>query len=190
MTNQERGRRERGVDEDRDAKKRPVGFGSTPAHAHVETQGVVSHMPWHVRRKDCRDTSACETRVGLRRVSASETGRPRASDRGLTCAGEKHGSIPKGSEAVQPVVSCALACAVHDPGFPVRSHAHPPLRFSRVSEDVADEAARRARSNKNPGHTRKARQNTDAHSRGQTQPVPLSSRVRHGACRAHRVLKD
>ena len=37
MVNQERGRRERGVDEDRDAKKRPVGFGSTPAHAHVET---------------------------------------------------------------------------------------------------------------------------------------------------------
>ena len=37
MTNQERGRSDRGVDEDRDAKKRPVGFGSTPAHAHVET---------------------------------------------------------------------------------------------------------------------------------------------------------
>ena len=69
MVNQERGRRERGVDEDRDAKKRPVG---PHLLTHTWKQGGEPHALWRARRKDCRDTSVCAKRVGLRRVSASD----------------------------------------------------------------------------------------------------------------------
>lgn len=48
MENQEHGRRERGVDEDRHANERPGGFERVHAFTCTRTQGtrMVRHMPW------------------------------------------------------------------------------------------------------------------------------------------------